>query len=263
MASDQPLSSGSQKPSKAADRNRIQNFFLDNKRVVQFYRHVYTHTHPFQYSKSLIRYFENEVEEASCNQTIFEGYYKWNVVLDGGNVGYSKHKHECHHDNCDKSCYYEGDSEEYDIPTTYINIALFVGDDYPSILRDMKTQIERTEKKMDKDKKDELKRETEEAHSTGKCKYLRWLENDCKRYCGRYYLLIKDYQSSTTKEELVHIFKQARIYVLFLHDVFADIPLSSSIQMTPSSSSETRTDLLEKRVARLESLLATMGIIVE
>lgn len=46
MASDQPLSSGSQKPSKAADRNRIQNLFLDNKRVVQFYRHVYTYT-PF------------------------------------------------------------------------------------------------------------------------------------------------------------------------------------------------------------------------
>lgn len=254
----------SQKPSKAADRNRIQNLFLDNKRVVQFYRHVYTHTHPFQYSKSLIRYLENEVE-ASSNQTLFEGYYKWNIVLDGGNVGYSKHKHECHHDDCDKSCYYEGDSEEYDIPTTYINIALCVDDDYLSILRDMKIQIERTEMKMDRDKKEELKRETEEAQSTGKYAIIRWLENGCKRYCGRYYLLIKDYQSSTTtKEELIHIFKQARIYVLFVLDVFTDLPLSSiAVQMTPSASSESRMDLLERRVAYLESLLAGMGLTVE
>lgn len=255
----------SQKISHAADRNRIQNLFLDNKNVVQFFKHVYTHTHPFTFSACLIRYFKNEVEEASNNHTLFEGYYKWNVVFDGGHVAYSKHKGTCHHDECDKSCYYEGDSEEYDIPTTYINIALFVDDDYLSILRDMKIQIERTEMKMDRDKKEELKRETEEAQSTGKYAIIRWLENGCKRYCGRYYLLIKDYQSSTTtKEELIHIFKQARIYVLFVQDVFTDLPLSSiAVQMTPSASSESRMDLLERRVAHLESLLANMGLTVE
>jgi hypothetical protein len=84
-----------------------------------------------------------------------------------------------------------------------------------------------------------------------------------------YYLLIKEYQSSTTtKEELIQIFGQSYIHVIFLHDLFPDLSLSlpvkrvtpMEIQMTPSSSSDDRIDILERRVARLESLLAKMGV---
>jgi len=88
-------------------------------------------------------------------------------------------------------------------------------------------------------------------------------------------LLIKDYKSSTTtKNELIQIFNKSGIHVHLLHDVFPDLSPPSpvekmvpmEIQMEPSlssSSSDDRIDILERRIARLETLLAKMGVVDE
>jgi hypothetical protein len=259
---------GSQ-PSKTPEHNRMQNLFLDNKRVAQFYTYIYTHQpHIVRYPQCVISYFKLEVENSKHNSAIFEGYYNWDIIFDGG-IAYSKHKGTCDHAACNKTCYYDDDMEDYDIPSIHIEIKPLVGDDYPSILRKMKTQIDLTKKKLDQRHEEEIKQEEEEARRSGRREYLLWLRNSCKRKCGMYYLLIKEYQSSTTtKEELIQIFGQSYIHVIFLHDLFPDLSLSlpvkrvtpMEIQMTPSSSSDDRIDILERRVARLESLLAKMGV---
>jgi hypothetical protein len=90
------------------------------------------------------------------------------------------------------------------------------------------------------------------------------------RASQRFLLLIKDYQSSTTtNDELIQIFKQSDIHVLFLADLFPTLSPSLPVQRVapmeiqmdqPSSSSDDRIDILERRIARLESLLVGMGI---
>ena len=262
---------GSQ-PSKTPEHNRIQNLFLSNKRVVQFYTHIYTHQPRIvTYPQCVIRHFKLEVEDSKYNNAIFEGYYNWDVIFDGG-IAYSKHKGTCNHDSCNKTCYYDDDLEEYDIPSIHIEIKTLVGDDYPSILRKMKTQIDLTNKKLDKRREDDIKKEEEEARRTGRRDFLLWLRNKSKRDRGMYYLLIKDYQSSTTtKEELIQIFEQSYIHILFLRDLFPDLSPPSpvekmapmEIQMEPSSSSDDRIDILERRIARLESLLVKNGFVEE
>jgi hypothetical protein len=129
----------------------------------------------------------------------------------------------------------------------------------------MNTRIDLTQKRLDRDREAAIER-AKEHDSLFKTNWSSTVPYD--PYQGVYYLLIKDYQSSTTsREELIQIFEQYDIHILFLHDVFSDLPLSLSVektepmvmQMKPSSS-EVRFDILEKRIARLESLLAKMGI---
>jgi hypothetical protein len=212
---------------------------------------------------------------------VFEGYYDWNIIIAGHHFEHSFWKGTCEHDecncgdhdecncvdhiNCDETCFYNGNKKSYQFSPVYIEIKSLVDDEYPFILRKMNTQIDLTKKKLDRDREAAIERE-KEYDTLFKTK--RSYTVPYELYQGIYYLLIKDYQSSTTsREELIQIFKQSDIHILFLHDVFSDLPISLSVektdpmvmQMKPSSS-EVRVDILEKRIARLESLLAKMGI---
>jgi hypothetical protein len=73
----------------------------------------------------------------------------------------------------------------------YIEIKPLLGDDYPCVLRKMSTQIELTNQK-----------------------YIRE-----KTKTPRYALLLKEFKSTTTTiDELVKIFKQSNIHVIFVSD---------------------------------------------
>ena len=278
MASDSANTTFLQKSTRIHDCNRIQNLFLDRSRILQFYTHIYTHTHPSIYSQCEIRGVEETLEDA-YNAVLFEGYYDWNIIIHGHDIEYSLWKGtcehaECDHDecdcddhiNCDKTCFYDGNKRSYQFSSVYIEIKSLVDDEYPFILRKMNTQIDLTQKKLDRDREAAI--EHEKKYDT-LFKMNRSYEVPYEPYRGMYYLLIKDYQSSTTsREELIQIFKQSDIHILFLHDVFSDLPLSLSVEKTepmvmqrePSSSSEVRFDILEKRIAHLEYLLMNMGI---
>ncbi len=139
----------------------------------------------------------------------------------------------------------------------------------------MKTQIELTNKKMINNKDDQIKKEKKELNY----EYIDWLKNKSKAHIGRYFLLIKDFQSSTTTiDELKKIFYQTGIYVIFFRDIFKDIykvDVSSeyvSNVYTVSNLSDNLMDtkkidipdiesykLLEKRIIYLENLVIKMA----
>jgi hypothetical protein len=225
---------GSQ-PSNTPEHNRMQNLFLDKNRAALLLAGFRTSNEDCK--KYLVEQF---IKKGFTVR--FEGIFNWDVII-GGVDNFIPYTCENTIDDggyVKKSCKTEGKCICHDwIGPTYIEIKPLVGDDYPTILRKMNTQKEVTLK-------------------TGGI--------------GRFLLLIKDYQSSTTtKDQLIQIFKQADIIVIFLRDIFPDLPPSSpvekmapmEIQMTPPSSSDDRIDILERRVARLESLLAKMGVVDE
>jgi len=92
----------------------------------------------------------------------------------------------CHYSYC--RCPDDNDCEcrVHETRDVYCEIKPLLGDDYPCVLRKMNTQIE--------------------------------LINS---YISKYILLVKDFaSSSTTKEQLIQIFQQSKIEVIFLRDVF-------------------------------------------
>lgn len=98
--------------------------------------------------------------------------------------------------------------EELTIKTVYVasriccELKPSLGDDYPCVLRKMKTQIELT--KNDKHIKKEF--------------------IDYDVVFAKYILIIGNFTSKyTTKEELVSIFKQSNIKVIFTHELFEDL----------------------------------------
>ena len=142
----------------------------------------------------------------------------------------------------DKKCYCT-----QRIDPAYINIQPRIGDNYPAILRYMNGQISRLKKT--------------------------WKEEES----GYFVLLVRDFHSSATKKEIVQAFRSSDIHVVSLYDVFPELvpaaPVAApavaapSASLTPvapvaasASSSQSRVDLLEMRVARLEALLAKMGV---
>jgi hypothetical protein len=229
---------GSQ-PSKTPEHNRMQNLFLDKGRVALLLAKLIATDD--DHTTYLVEQFINDDLRVE-----FEGKFNWDIIIGG--TCYTPYK--CTNSwvvstvafkSTKKTCASEGKCICIDrVSSTYIEIKPLVGDDYPTILRKMNTQKEITLKMKG-------------------------------RASQRFLLLIKDYQSSTTtKDELIQIFKQSDILVVFIHDVFPYLSLSSpvekmapmEIQMDPSasSSSDDRIDILERRVAILESLLTKMGL---
>ncbi len=116
----------------------------------------------------------------------FDTIYNWDVLLAGTqmyNCSCSENG-ECF--QCDE--YWNSFDADIDI---YIEIKPLLGDDYPCVLRKMSTQIELTNQK-----------------------YIRE-----KTKTPKYALLLKEFNSTTTTiDELVKIFKQSNIHVIFVSD---------------------------------------------
>lgn len=238
---------GAQQTSKTPEHNRIQNLFLDDRRVATFMASLKTSDEDHK------KYLVEQISKKKV-WIEFEGKFNWDVIINKDTTTTISPSYKCTNSweeiNYGNRRYCKTAGKCLCIEwfgSIYIEIKPLLGDDYPTVLRKMNTQKELTKPRGDS-----------------------------------VILLIKDYQSTTTtKEELVKIFSQSGILVVFLHDIFPDLPLSSPspastdekiepmlIQMaTPvpvsasaSSSSQDRIDLLEMRVARLEALLAKMGV---
>lgn len=249
----------SQSLSKTPERNKIQNMFLSNEHLETFISHI-CEKEKFRYLKSLL--LQNNFEK----ETELEGIFNWDVIIGKGGLCYTKWKGNCSCDEnkveCKKSCY-DGDNETYDLFSIFVEIKPLVGDDYPAILRKMKTQIELTKTDLKKRFNEELE------HHENDPKFTRWRQRNPGMYTGRFYLLVKDYQSSTTsKEEFVKIFDNSGITVLFLSDVFGIIEdisernIERNIEYISSVSNKYRFEIMESYIKQLEERVSKLELLM-
>jgi len=212
--------------SKTPEHNKLQNIFLENKNVEKLLRLIYK---KFKYKKNV------SYSSARCE---FEGSFNWDVIID--DLSFTKLQCKCNWDEkeeediCD--CKYEGnDDYEYALSNIYIELKPLLGDDYPCVLRKMKTQKELTLNNLEKEKQDMLDevgyvkgknsvweyggRKFEEVKETWD-----FVNKNSRMFHGEFILLIKEYNSiNTSKDKLIEIFKQSDINVVFIDDVFSNL----------------------------------------
>ena len=242
--------------SKTPEHNRIQNMFLEFENVRKLLKNVFKGVFKIPDKVKKCDQFSNGKIQVNEGKTTFEGMYNWDIIVE---------KYEwqitcgCLDDcSCGLS---EEFSERYTLPEgisgvkfdeLYCEIKPCLGDDYPCVLRKMKTQIELTNRYAKKYSENEIdKLETEARRDIDMRQY--WTKNKgCFRVACRqasinpkYVLLIKDFESSTTtKEQLIKIFEQSDIKVIFIHELLSTTKLlkptlneSEKTMEEPSSSS--------------------------
>ena len=132
--------------------------------------------------------------------------------------------------------------------TVYCEIKPVLGDDYPCLLRKMNTQIQLTNNYITKHN-DELKQSYEKDWRRGYCSSKEGSIYDLmqEQIKPNYILLVKDFSSSTTtKEQLIQIFQQSNIKVIFLKDI-----MKIDNQQIQAYSSDNITELKD-RIKQLE-----------
>jgi hypothetical protein len=211
--------------SKTPEHNKIQNLFLEEEnqnRLIDLLFNPKSIINKIQNGlihKDFNKYFEKYEGDMSFNQLFtiykieFETTYNWDVFLKIQglyfNIIYKKEYWRKEWNilekyftdifnikKCEVSSYSDGKTDASLNYNSYIYIEIkpLLGDDYPNVLRKMKQQVNITS--CDKDNR--------------LCKKL-------------YILLIKDFASSTTtKEQLIQIFNQSNIKVIFLKDITED-----------------------------------------
>ncbi len=243
--------------SKTPAHNQIQNLFLKEENCMKIYKTLYPN------ADDTIRNFSNDVIKIKEYSKIpdFDKYFKfkgndkfycgaqfeadnnWDVKINIGTLGDSsfgigkKYPDEFYEDSLYEKVVKERlrdefhkEQEEFSkkhfkikdarriIRYFYIEIKPILSDDYPNVLRKMNQQV------------DFLKR-----------KYLH----------GDIILLVKDFSSSvTSKDDLISIFKQHNIIVLFIKDLYGDVELLSNNEETIESLKE-RIRFLEEENAML------------
>jgi hypothetical protein len=238
--------------SKTPEHNRIQNLFLEEENVKRLlglksfdkYNKCIQIIQDRMNCDDFHRYFEEYNIDNLTKKNIFmniefEGKFNWDIVirLDSDEIANFTFKEQ--YNNVDrkdlelffvtvfplhKNEYYinwyngrkHAGLRRYSIfcSTTYIEVKPLLGDDYPCVLRKMKQQISLTEKLND---------------------------------VGKYVLLVKDFSSSTTsKEQLIQIFQQSNIKVVYLNDV-----IENSNMQIQSYSSDNINELKDK-IKKLE-----------
>ena len=205
--------------SKTPEHNKLQNFFLKRSFNIEFIKKILR----FDKYKNLLDklydseeykiYYENQrfdtidygLESARI-KPIFETIFNWDVTLscdcNGSkiilNPKYYNEQHVIYEKlfkNINHMMSYSfNDPCKYTFPSMninlYIEIKPLMGDDYPNVLRKMTTQ-----KKITNDKD------------------------------GIYILLIDEYASSnTSKEQIIQIFRQSHIRVVFISELSNGLP---------------------------------------
>ena len=238
--------------SKTPEHNRIQNLFLEEENVKRLlglksfdkYNKCIQIIQDRMNCDDFHRYFEEYNIDNLTKKNIFmniefEGKFNWDIVirLDSDEIVNFTFKEQYNnvdrkdlelffvtvfplHKNEYYNNWYNGRKHaglrRYSIfcSTTYIEVKPLLGDDYPCVLRKMKQQISLTEKLND---------------------------------VGKYVLLVKDFSSSTTsKEQLIQIFQQSNIKVVYLNDV-----IENSNMQIQSYSSDNINELKDK-IKKLE-----------
>lgn len=249
----------SNQPSKTPEHNKLQNLFLKREFLLDFVNKVFYLDESFSLLEKIYcteeykEYFGEErfsMEEFGLKKLtfnpIFETDFNWDVKLLCG-----QHENRtCGRNNNDNRIklnpkytvfqvehlfvkldrlmgWMSGENPVFSfaqvLSTLYIEIKPLLGDDYPNVLRKMTTQ-----KKLTNDKD------------------------------GIYILLINEYSSSTTtKEQLVMIFKQSNIMVVFVGDISNGLqckPVEENFLLEKIKQLEEKNRLLEEKVKQLELL---------
>ncbi len=216
--------------SKTPEHNKLQNLFLERKFNIEFINHLYR----FDKSITLLQklYCDEEYYlycgdqkfnfndyglENSLITPIFETIFNWDVCLllgkysgggmksNGNNITlksvynsenmviYEKLFNNIKHIEWSytrNDCWYSFADKTISL---YIEIKPLMGDDYPNVLRKMSIQIKLTNDKN-----------------------------------GLYILFVSKFSSSsTTTEQLVAIFKQSNIIIVFIDDMYSSLPNNS------------------------------------
>lgn len=209
--------------SKTPEHNKMQNLFLEEENQNKLYDVLFNHKSLINkiqnglIHKDFNKYFEDFEDYKewlknlfSINKIEFEAKYNWDILIHTEEHILSlQYKKEYWKEEKNilkkyfidifnfKNCYVNNENEGVDVsillikPSIYIEVKPLLGDDYPNVLRKMKQQV----------------------NITSCDKYNRL----CKKL---YILLVKDFASSTTtKEQLIEIFQQSNIKVIFLKDI--------------------------------------------
>lgn len=245
--------------SKTPEHNKLQNLFLENKNVEKIIKLM---NKKFKYKKN-IDYYNATVE--------FEGLFNWDVIIP--DIVYNKSKCKCNwelkeEDSC-CDCgegYEDNDDEYYNCPNIYIEIKPCLRDDYPSVLRKMKNQIELTNISLKKQQQNELDELGYEKGYVGGKNWseIKYIHKNYNAYKGEFILLIKDFHSNnTTKEQLIEIFNQTFIKVVFINELFDNLPSQIiteqveqiqdiTIHSTPQQETEEENKLLREKLLQAE-----------
>lgn len=209
--------------SKTPEHNKIQNLFLEKENVKNF----------------LVKVFKLKLNHLYINpdpkySVKFEKQYNWDLFIDRIDFSYCScpddddFKCVCkEHNNFIKRYNIPKNEDEYHSKYTeniYCEIKPLLGDDYPCVLRKMNTQIKLTENfisiENEKIKISHQKIENRRYYNSSVGYNFDFQESIIK---PNYILLIKDFASSTTtKEQLIEIFQQSNIKVIFLKDITED-----------------------------------------
>jgi hypothetical protein len=257
-----------QTDSKTPQHNKLQNLFLDRRFNIELINKIYGLDKTVVFLNSLFeseeykKYFGDQRFntndyglEKSMIKTEFETIFNWDVCLllgvyvrgkgsysSNGNRILLEPKYNNQVRDINKHLFmnssnietWEGKTVHYTfadcVSTLYIEIKPLLGDDYPNVLRKMNTQIK--------------------------------LTNDSD---GRYILLIGEYASSTTsKEQLIQIFKQSKIRVVFTDDLSIELPCKPiedvvvQLQDTKLMKLEQENKVLREKLLRTEEELLKM-----
>lgn len=221
--------------SKTPEHNKLQNLFLEDNNVIKLLKKV------LKKDKKNVSITKGDIT--------FEGMFNWDLIVEN----YLWCLCDCD-STIPKICdceVYKKYIEQYKIPkdgddlklnNLYCEIKPCLGDDYPCVLRKMKTQIELTNNYVNKYNEDKLKYYENDYDDNRQ--YWRF-RKDLYNYSlsqeyirnPQYVLIIKEFNSTTTtKEQLITIFNQAYIRIVFIDELFDDLQNKSSIEQVDEQS---------------------------
>lgn len=210
--------------------NKLQNMFLREENVKKLVKLLYP------WKNTVTSNFKCE----------FEASYNWDAEISDLRCTRKKSLcNECKIDNttyCDDCEYINGDEFEEPriLPNIYMELKPQLGDDYPCVLRKMKTQISLTMDKLKKEKQEIL---AEAGYVEGKQQLFASEElRDAYKFIntnyeyflgGKYVLLVQNFESnSINKDDLKRVFNQTHIRIIFVNELFDD----SLLQIRPETS---------------------------
>jgi hypothetical protein len=221
--------------SKTPEHNRLQNLFLDDENVKKLLKHVNKQSN-------------NKNVYIEVGTGIVEGIYNWDFTIEGSSWWLCSCDWSLEDkDVCDCETFKKF-MKKYNIPEKmknmgfsdmryrdyYCEIKPLLGDDYPNVLRKMKQQMELTDcyvsKQNEKEKEDFKKQSYSRNYDTATYNHIL----SQMLLAPKYLLIVKEFKSSTTVEELIDIFGRQNITIVFLDSLEILPSIPQSILPTPS-----------------------------
>jgi hypothetical protein len=220
--------------SKTPEHNKLQNKFLDDENVKKFIKHNY----------NLPKYVHKEI----LFDVKFEGKFNWDLIIEGIQYFLCKCNWDEKEEESSCDCEYSGTKGDKNAPNIYCELKPIVGDDYPAILRKMNNQIELTNVWLKKELNEAIKNE-KRSEKKELIESVKINSYNCE-YKSIYILLINTFNSEiTSKDQLIQIFKQNNIKVIFTNEIFNDIIKNE----TKIESKEESIDDLKEIIKKLEN----------